>query len=66
MLELCVGGSKGKGVLYLPYSTGNVSGVLAILQYRTVRCEKHSLNKEQRWHIQVNLSKINLRTEVFT
>ena len=26
--ELCVGTSKGKWVLYSPYSTGNASGVL--------------------------------------
>ena len=26
--ELCMGGSKQKSVLYLPYSTGKASGVL--------------------------------------
>ena len=34
--ELCVGGSKGKSVLYSPYSSGNASGVLycSIAQYK--------------------------------
>ena len=36
-----------------------------MLQYSMVRCEKHVVNNEIRWCIQVNSAKISLLTEVF-
>ena len=50
---------KWKAVLYLSYRTGNIFGVL----YSTVRCEKHIVNNETRWCIQVNSAKISLLTK---
>ena len=58
-----MGESKGKSVLYLPYSTRNTSEVL-LLQYSMVRCEKRIVNSETKWHIQVNSAKISLLTEM--